>query len=477
MRKISEAMIISLLCVAFCLSFAVGVFGATGPIVKTQSDDFGDIRPTRNTFYLPSGILPTAVRPSGGEGTYSFAFNGEKFTYTDGMTVDVTPGKTVDANGNDVYEIYVGTKRYMLYFADSVPTMYVSTSRGLNYIASDKDVRDKNTTIYIADENGGVIYDDIANGTESEIKCRGNASFGYEKKPFQIKLGKKTDLFGMGKAKTWILLANYIDCSYIRNDLAFKIADALEFDYTPESRYVNLYIDNEYYGLFELTEKVQIGSNRIEITELESENEEVNEGKDLDSLRTVTVSGDELCRDTNVKSYTYCASMTNPDDITGGYLIELDNLYAYREKCKFTTDNGNEYVIKSPECASMEQVQYIAKLFAEFEEGLYSDDGHNRIGRYYTEYADLDSLVKVYTVQEVTKNWDAYIGSVFFYKDRDADDGTVSKIFAGPVWDFDNCWGNLHRGSFFDIQTEIWAQGYGNYGGTKYKSDFGFNVM
>ena len=114
---------------------------------------------------------------------------------------------------------------------------------------------EKQSVINICDAAGKNIYSDSENNTVSEIKTRGNATAGYEKKPYQIKLGKKTDLFGMGKAKTWILLANYIDASFIKNSVAYELAGRLGFDFTPETKQVNLDIGGRYMGLYCLAER------------------------------------------------------------------------------------------------------------------------------------------------------------------------------------------------------------------------------
>ena len=58
------------------------------------------------------------------------------------------------------------------------------------------------------------------------------------------------------------------------------------------------------------------------------------------------------------------------------------------------------------------------------------------------EYIDMESFAGVYTVQELMKNWDAYTGSMFFFKDADQN-GDRAKIYMGPLWDLDNTLGNI----------------------------------
>lgn len=466
----------------FMVACSLPVYAAPSqPAVRSglsfDTEGIADIAPYKRVFYLPSSIDVTAVEFDTSSQKYTYYGESEAREFPSDHIIDLTPGVTSDKYGNTCYKIMLDDGlTYSFYSASSIGTVYVSTSNGVNYLRTGKNHRDKESRLIITDASGKALYDDVSGDTLSEIKGRGNASYANEKKPFQIKLGKKTDLFGMGKAKTWILLANYNDASYMRNTCAFKIAEALELPYTPKSVFVDLYIDNEYQGIYQLCEKTQIGTNRIEITDLENLNEKANDKVDLDTLG-IAFAGRSNDDSTNLKWYKHAVGMSDPKDITGGYLIELDNLYAGAEKCVFETVNGNQYTIKSPEVSSQNEMRYISDLFSRFEQALYSETGYDENGVYYTEYCDFESLVKVYIVEEITKNWDAYIGSVYFYKDVDKD-GVTSKIYAGPVWDFDNTWGNIRgRGTFATDLTEIWADGDNNNGGFSYKQDFGAALM
>jgi hypothetical protein len=261
----------------------------------------------------------------------------------------------------------------------------------------------------------------------------------------------------MGKAKTWILLANYTDQSMLHNALGFTLGDALNLPYNIDYRFVNLYVDGEYRGLYMLTEKVQIGDNRVDITDLEGATEDANPDMDLEDGDSRMVTSGALIENTILESYTYCEGIQSPADITGGYLVELDG-YGLSEPSHFVTENGNIYSVKSPEYASREEVEYIAGLFADMEEAIYSDTGYNRKGIHYTEYIDMESFAGVYTVQELMKNWDAYTGSMFFFKDADQN-GDRAKIYMGPLWDLDNTLGNIRFDKyFFDDTSFLWAQ-------------------
>lgn len=416
-----------------------------------------DILPSGEYYFLPSGTDVNAVTFNFDASAYMLR-GGKRTPYQRGAAIDISSGKATDENGNTYYDVtfYNGSSsnRYRVYPLSQLPTVYIETSAGIGFVNADKNYRDLLATVEICDESGKSVYSDTELETNSELKKRGNATSGYAKKPYQIKLGKKTDLFGMGKAKTWLLLANYVDPSFIRNAVSYDIADSLGLSFTPKSVFVNLYIDGDFTGLYQLIEKTQIGSNRVEISDLEELTEKANNKAGLDSYPTATEKG----FGGNLAEISYVKNVKNPDDITGGYLIELDNLYGYREKSRFTTENGNTYVLKSPEFASREQVLYIAKLFSEMEEAIYSPNGKNSLGKHFSEYADVDSLLKAYMTFEITKNWDAYIGSTFFYKDKDTD-GETAKIFGGPIWDCDHSYGNLNRMTYATDTAELWAAG------------------
>ena len=453
-KRARSSKIISALCLAIALLmlFSVAAGAAFDNCSESGTDD---IKPMSGKYYLPPYVDLTALEINVTATEYTVG--GKTYAY-DGGPIDVTPGKTTDKYGSECYYVSLkngqNTTSYTFYQLSAIPSVYIDTSLGISSINKNKNLRDQATEIIIVDEDGKTVYDDWSMKTVSEIKGRGNATWGYAKKPYQIKLGKKTDLFGMGKAKTWILLANYMDESFLRNAVSFRLADGLGLDFSPKSTFVNLYIDNTFMGLYQLCEKTQIGTNRIEITDLEELNEKANEGVDLDALKTVVESPSLP----NITRISYVAGVNDPADITGGYLIELDNIYGQREKSWFTTKNNNTYTVKSPECASREQVLYIASLVSEMEEAIYSPDGKNSLGRHYSEYVDVESLVAIYMTYEMTKNWDAYVGSTFFYKDAD-EGGETSKIYAGPAWDFDHAYGNLHRMTYSTDKTELWAAG------------------
>lgn len=415
MKKIIFALsfVLTILAILTIASTAASVYDANDNKYSATIED---------VFYLPSHIKPNSV---------TVEENGTK------KQIDLTSYKATDENGNAIYQYDLEGFTYTFYFANNLPSIYVTTSLTLEQILGEARKRDQGVKIFITDKDGVNYYYDKFD-TVSEIKVRGNTTDEYKKQPFQIKLDKKHDLFGMGEAKTWILLANYLDQSNIRNSVMYKIGELLGID-TSSFQSVDLYLNGEYYGIYLLCEKVQIHSQRVNIFDLEEENELLNPQNY--GFTRKTKSG-TLINETIITEYQYVRGMENPADITGGYLVELDNNYYKNEKCYFITENGNAYVIKSPEYASQEQVEYIARVFAEMEEAIYSPTGKNSKGIHYSQYADVESLAYAYILQELGRNWDSGSSSMYFYKDKDVN-GAFTKIVKGPLWDCDNTLGNM----------------------------------
>jgi hypothetical protein len=238
--------------------------------------------------------------------------------------------------------------------------------------------------------------------------------------------------------------------------------------HTCDFRSVDLYINGEYQGIYLLCEKVQIQENRVNIYDLEEEMETLTQPSQ--NITHIVNSG-ALINETIITEYKYVEGINTPADITGGYLIELDNNYGTSENSYFKTSNNNLYVIKSPENCSKEQVEYIARVFAEAEEAIYSPTGRNSLGKHYTEYTDFETFVYAYIVAEISQNWDA-ASSLYFYKDKDVN-GETSKIVKGPLWDCDNTLGNIIKAGSGSGNPEIyWAKTRSFWGALTQHDDF-----
>ena len=99
-----------------------------------------------------------------------------------------------------------------------------------------------------------IIIDDI--NTSATIKGRGNSTWAYPKKPYNIKFLEKTNLLGLGEHKKWVLLANWMDVTSMRNAIALELANRI-MPNVPKYRFVKLYLNNIYQGLYLLCEPIE----------------------------------------------------------------------------------------------------------------------------------------------------------------------------------------------------------------------------
>lgn len=312
-----------------------------------------------------------------------------------------------------------------------LPTVFMETDSGtLDDIWADKMI-EENGKMQIFDVDGELLY----KGGLKGIKCRGNHSFAhFQKKNMSLTLKEEASLLGLGSGEKYALIANASDPTLIRNEVARKMEAALEPEYTNEGRFVDLYANGDYFGTYYLCEMIEIGAGRIQVTDLEAQMELLYKKLNYASL------ADYETEDKKAKKMD-----VNPSDITGGYLVEREYEKRYKEEyafnpSSFQTQGGECFVVKSPLYCSDEQIDYLKDYFDQAEIAMLAEDGiHPETGRSYDEYIDVDSFVKKYLVEEVTKNYDGGVTSSYYYKDVDSVDGRVK---AAPVWDCDMSMGN-----------------------------------
>ena len=100
------------------------------------------------------------------------------------------------------------------------------------------------------------------------IRGRGNSSFlWYDKKPFRLKLDEKHKVLGLAKAKSWVLLANYRDVTDLMNTFVFETGEWLGVPFANHTRYVELFVNGDYRGVYQLTEQVQQNKNRVAVSD------------------------------------------------------------------------------------------------------------------------------------------------------------------------------------------------------------------
>ena len=223
-----------------------------------------------------------------------------------------------------------------------------------------------------------------------KMRGRGNSTWGYSKKPYQISLENSIDLFGMGKSKKYVLLANDRDSSRIRTQLALGMGISSGIPYTSEHRQVDLFLNGEYLGMYLIAEKIEVGENRVEIDQAED------------------------------------------------VLYEKDNFATLEKSFTFQTEHVHDmergFRVHSPEIEEA-MPEYIEKVQIA-ETVLYGSNDEM-----FEKFFDLDSWARMYLLQLYTMNSDAYYGSFYFYYDN-----TDGKMYACAPWDFDwsmgVSWGN-----------------------------------
>lgn len=360
------------------------------------------------------------------------------------LNIDALACVTEDANVSVLYvKLHAAYSPGPLYVMKSanIASMFLMSddpaTYGRAYIDGSDDHSTKTTgSMIMLSSDGSTIYD----GLLTQIKGRGNTSWLAPKKPYQIKLDKKASLIDGSKgnkAKTWILLANYGDPTAIKNYLSYRLGSYLGLTETPECDFVDLYYDGTYRGTYLLSEKVEIKEGRVDIDEIENS---VKDSLDIETVPTaigVNRYGYE---------YQYVKELISPDEYSGGYLLESDLANYTSERSWFKTSAGT-YVIKSPENASHDEVQYISEVFQHL-----IDFGN--VSSIFDNLLDLASATNTWLVQTLANNGDyPLFSSAYFYKK--AGD---SKIYAGPLWDFDSAYGgyaNVQSAVDMDFMQQI----------------------
>ena len=300
--------------------------------------------------------------------------------------------------------------------SENIPSMFVNLIDGkIDDVDADKSVK-KTGTVDLIDADMSV---DFA-GSFAEFHSRGNGTWGQKKKPYTIEFKNETELLGMGKGKKYVLLADALDQSHLRNKIVYDCAKYFDIPYAVNSEYIDLYVNGDYLGLYLLCEKVEVGENRVDIYDLYEDTKAINQfplnkyNKTHYDNDGVSISGYEI--------------PNTPNDYSGGYLLEYQ--YDYRTSnrdCLFKTKDGINFSVEFPSQCSVKQMNYISGVFQRIEDHFeYSD---------YEKYIDVDSWLYFYLINECFGNID--LGSQFFYIDKDSD-----KVYAGPIWDFDMSMGN-----------------------------------
>ena len=416
-----------LLAVLLCMLSAGALATVTVSLVHVPSGTVLNSRRCQEyvTFFVPAGWKPEDVALQlTGVDSISYA----EHTYADGGSIAGFP-----LNEHCRCACGKETLKLCIMKSENVTSVFFTTESGsLNAIHKKKKNRESGT-LRAFSGTGEVLYD----GALTQVKCRGNASFAFDKKSYNLKLAEKAELIpGTQKEKKWILVSNYRDKSLLRNRITMDMARAAGITCTPDCVPADVYANGDYLGSYLLCEEIGIGKGRVEIEDLE---------KKMDALNPPGLSQPKT---SGRKQYAEGAwkgvALSEPEDITGGYLFEYEayNSRYADETSAYATEDGAVIVVKSPEECGPNEMEYVSWLIQCFENAITAKNGIDpKSGLHYSEIADVDSLVRRYLIEEISKNYDGNTSSQYFYKDAGAD----SKLTAGPCWDYDSAYAGYSR--------------------------------
>ena len=269
-----------------------------------------------------------------------------------------------------------------LYRLTNLPTVSIHTE---NNVEPYDKVHNINALITVISDKDKKLRTD--SGT---VRLRGNGSIKFPKKPYRIKFNEKHKVLDSpAKAKKWTLINNYGDKTLMRNLLAFELSRCLEMPYTPYGQSVDVLLNGEYKGNYQLCDLIDVKKNRVELVDTLTE-----EREDMQST---------------------------------AFLIEAD-ARASTEDCWFTSKKGTPMTIHYPDDDEITPQQK-----------AYIEDCFNALEGDWEKYLDLNTFIRHFLVGELSGNTDTY-WSTYMYKHREND-----TIFIGPVWDFDIAFENDGR--------------------------------
>lgn len=227
---------------------------------------------------------------------------------------------------------------------------------------------------------------------ELTVRGRGNSTWGMPKKPMRLKFKKKTELCGLRNAKNFVLLANYIDPSHMRNAVALWLGNRLGVPNTNQFEPCNVYVNDKYVGLFLLTNKIGINSGSVDIDEEK------------------------------------------------GILFELST--EYDETYKFRSAKYNlPVMVKDPDFDDLADSKQPEVRLEEWQKDFERAERLAAEGR-ASEVFDMESVVNYMLVQEICGNSEiGHPKSWYMYKEEIGED---HKYIFGPIWDFDAAFNNVY---------------------------------
>lgn len=390
-----------------------------------HDEDFNEINSDKKYFFLPSSADSEKVDIYN---AYSSAIT------VNGVKIEPNSTASVPYKINEEYSVRAGGKNFKLVFMKSTAesAVYINNDNAdgngtelMTYLNSDKS-NSASATAAITDADGTLETADV-----KKIKGRGNSTWGKAKKPYNITFKDNVTIGSMNECKKFSMLANYQDDSLSRNRFLYDLSDAVDMPYASDSRYVDFYSDGYYWGSYQMCQKIDTGKTN-------------------------------LLSDIDDKGYLNKDGSINENF---EFVCEVD-ASANDDDYHFNSSSGNKITIKTPELEPgdkgyNEVKNYVKNKFDSFYNAIKSSNEN------LADYADVDSVTKIYLINELGKNWDSGVSSLYFtYKQ---DENGNWKFYGSPVWDYDNSLGNA-KGVEWDLRN-IGVYDYEKYSGwwCKYK--------
>lgn len=393
-------------CVNYSFDNVVNILGTPNPYVKTvDGTDILSFALTDGVNYYQSFAISDSVvyvtvpnQANMKELKACFTHNGNTVTCNG---VEQKSGQTVGDFSNFVKPLIFRVesiegkyKDYTIRLFD-IPVAFITTN-GRTPIYNKVDWVP--ASIRLIDTDGSVLLSQKVN-----IKGRGNASWErYPKKSYSLKFDKGVSFFDIPKGKRWVILGTASDWTKLRTPLCFKYEELTGMEWSPRGQNVEFILNDSLLCNYYLCEQVRVGKNRINIQEM-------------------------------------TPSDTIGEAVTGGVLFEVDRYYD--EEFKFKAEiSGLPFMLKNPDKNVQEkQLAYFTSYINKIESILYSNE--DTIKNTIIDYLDFDSYIRWWLVSELTLDIESTQtqNNFFMYKDR----GYNSKLYAGPVWDFD--WGTFWK--------------------------------
>ena len=293
-------------------------------------------------------------------------------------------------------------------YSGTLPVLYVNTEGHRNIDSKEEYLFAE----WWLDNMGIEEYEPIGSAAqplEMQIKGRGNYTWTHhDKKPFRLKLPQARPMLGMPSSRHWVLISGAdFWIGQFNNALPFEIGRRMGMAWNPRQVPVEVVLNGQYIGLYHLTEKICVDKNRVNIIK-QKDNE------------------------------------TDPQKITGGWLMEIDNYYE-PDQISFTEGNGWAFWVtpQSPEVLSDVQRTYMTDFLIQTDSAIYCED---KSSTEWELYIDIDSLAIFYIIQEIMDDTEGFHGSCFLHKER----GDSTKLIFGPLWDFGSCFSRYSSSYEFD---------------------------